>query len=367
MNISKKEYERRYAAIREQMRLSEMKAILVYGVADDFNRGNIRYLTGSGRGGCCILPLEGKPVFLISPMQTASQIRKMIDGRELLELKEAADTAEAVKRELSGLAKSGRIGVVGMGCISVPLYLALSEMFKDRWVDATPIFEKLRSIKSAEEIEKIRQSAKIADNVFTMLRSSIKPGMTDFAAYGLVKKMIYESGCEYSFDLIDAEGGRMGMTFYPTGEVLKANSTLFMEITPAFDGYYGQLPVTLPVGQYPAGIKKMIGVWSQANQAALKMLRPNVKAADVCRTMLNIVRENGYVSPLRPGHSIGLDALDFWSITETSDVILKAGMTIAVHPCIMTEFGGEACGMGYTYLITETGAERFSKIDLSVT
>jgi len=27
--------------------------------------------------------------------------------------------------------------------------------------------------------------------------------------------------------------------------------------------------------------------------------------------------------------------------------------------------GGDACGMGYTYLITDTAAERLSKIDLA--
>jgi hypothetical protein len=30
----------------------------------------------------------------------------------------------------------------------------------------------------------------------------------------------------------------------------------------------------------------------------------------------------------------------------------------------MTKPGGDACGMGYTYLITDTGAEKFSKVDL---
>jgi Xaa-Pro aminopeptidase len=81
--------------------------------------------------------------------------------------------------------------------------------------------------------------------------------------------------------------------------------------------------------------------------------------------MQNVVTQNGFVSPLRPGHAIGLDALDFWSITETNHTHLKAGMTIAMHPSVMTGIGGDACGMGYTYLITENGFERFSQVDLA--
>jgi hypothetical protein len=41
------------------------------------------------------------------------------------------------------------------------------------------------------------------------------------------------------------------------------------------------------------------------------------------------------------------------------------GDITAVHTSIMKEFGGDACGMGYTYLITDSGAERLSKLDLA--
>ena len=63
MSISLQEFERRYAAIRKAMEKERLDCLLVVGLNDDFNRGNIRYVTGLGRGGCCILPLEGKPGF----------------------------------------------------------------------------------------------------------------------------------------------------------------------------------------------------------------------------------------------------------------------------------------------------------------
>ena len=81
---------------------------------------------------------------------------------------------------------------------------------------------------------------------------------------------------------------------------------------------------------------------------------------------MNTIQDNGFQSPLRPGHSIGLDILDFWSITDSDDRKLETGMVIAVHPCSMSKLGGDGVGMGYTYLITDSGVERFSKIDLAV-
>ena len=72
MAISEKEYLRRYLAIRESMKKDGLDSLLIVGLSDDFNRGNIRYITGSGRGGCCVFPFQGKPVFFTNPNQTKS-------------------------------------------------------------------------------------------------------------------------------------------------------------------------------------------------------------------------------------------------------------------------------------------------------
>lgn len=366
MSISLKEFQRRYTAIREAMKKGAVDCLLVIGIPDDFNRGNIRYITGSGRGGCCIFPLEGAPVFLTDPNQSTSpKLRKTVGALDLLELRETESTEESAVKELSRFDRGNRVGVVGMNCISVPMYLAVIEKFHDRLVDSVEIFEQLRVIKSAEEIEKTRIAAVIADKVYALLREMIRPGLSEYEIYGAVKKTTYEMGCEYSFDLIDAAGATMNMSFFPTGDKLEANGTLFMEITPAYEGYYAQLPVTLPVGKYPLHVRKMVSAWDQADKAALKVLHPGIKVSEVYHVLVNTVRENGFISPYRPGHAIGLDALDFWSITESNDTVLKAGMTLAVHPSVMQEFGGDACGMGYTYLITDEGAERLSRLDLA--
>jgi Xaa-Pro aminopeptidase len=171
-------------------------------------------------------------------------------------------------------------------------------------------------------------------------------------------------GCEYSFDLIDGADSTMNFSFFPTIDTLEANGTLFIEITPSYEGYYAQLPVTLPVTEYSSQVHRMVSAWNKADKAAREILRPGTKVSDLCKILINTVRENGFISPYRPGHSIGLDALDFWSITEDSDKILRPGMVLAVHPSVMKEVGGDACGMGYTYIITGD-ADKLSKIDLA--
>lgn len=366
MGISQQEFNRRYGLIREHMEKNELDCILIVGLADDFNRGNIRYVTGSGRGGCCIFPKEGSPVFLISPIQSDSpKLPKLMSAIDLLDLRVTTSPAEQVLVELSHFDKGNRIGVVGISCMSVTMYRSVTERFNDRLLDSMGLFESLRMIKSPEEIEKTRIAASVADKVYTRLREVIRPGLGEYEIYGEVKQIIYGAGCEYSFDLIDAAGASMNMSFYPTEDRLEANGTLFMEITPAFDGYYSQLPVTFPVGKYRPSVQKMVNAWHQADKAVQNLLYPNTKVSDIYHLLINTIHEHGFISPLRPGHAIGLDALDFWSITESNPESLKSGMVLAIHPCVLLEMGGDGCGMGYTYHITDTGPEKLSKIDLA--
>jgi Xaa-Pro aminopeptidase len=366
MSISKQEFRRRHKAIQKLMETDGLDSLLVVGRGDDFSRGNIRYITGSGRGGCCIVPQEGLPFFLTGLRQSTSpKLRLTMSAIELLELRETAQPTEEAVRVLSYLDKGNEIGIIGMDCISVPMYLAVKEAFSERTVDKTGMFEPLRIIKSAEEIENTRRAAAIADTVFHHLREIIRPGLSEYEIYGIVKKINYEMGCEYSFDLIDGAGATMNMSFYPTTDKLEANGTLFMEITPSYDGYYAQLPVTIPVVEYPSHVRRMVSAWNEADRATRPLLRPGTKVSDVYHTLVNAVREQGFISPLRPGHAIGLDALDFWSITEDNHRVLSAGMVLAVHPSVFQELGGDGCGMGYTYLIIETGCEKLSKISLA--
>ena len=366
MSISLAEYRRRYAALRGTMKDEAIDCLLVFGLGDDFNRGNIRYITGSGRGGCCIFPAEGNPVWLTGINQSRSpKLPRTLDALELLDIRETGDSIKQTVMELSGFYGGGRIGIAGTGCIPATLYQAVRERFDEKLVEADRIFEQVRQRKSPEEIEKTRKAAAVADVVYTMLRQTVRPGLSEYEIYGAVKKTVYQQGCEYSFDLIDAAGSSMNMSFFPTGDKLEAGGTLFMEITPAYEGYYAQLPVTLPVGEYKPGVRDMVKAWAEADEAARKILRPGTRVSDLYQLLIDTVKEKGFISPYRPGHSIGLDALDFWSITGDSDKTLEEGMVLAVHPSVMLEFGGDGCGMGYTYLITNAGAERLSKIDLA--
>jgi Xaa-Pro aminopeptidase len=365
MAISLKERDRRYKAIRELMIKGKLDALLVVGRGDCFSRGNIRYITNQGiiaGEQYCIFGLEGAPIYMLPGKgPVVARLRKAAWN---LDLREAPKLAEQIIEDLSRLDKGNKIGIIGMGEISVPIYLEVQKKFGDRLVNAVGIFEQLRLIKSAEEIEKVRMAASIADKVFTTLKDIVKPGVIDYEIYGEVRKIIHQMGCEYSFELISAEDANMNLSS-PTGDRLKENGTLAVEISPSYEGYYAQLPVTIPAREYPPRLRKLIPIWKEAIAAAVDVMRPGKKVSDVHLAIEKVVRSHGCFSPWRHGHALGLDLIDFWSITDTNPTVLKSGMTLVLHPDIFEpEFEGVGPCAGYTYVITDKGAENLSKVDI---
>jgi Xaa-Pro aminopeptidase len=364
MTISSEELNRRYNAIRELMKRDGLESLLISGRHDHTGRGNIRYITNYGiifGDQYCVFPREGIPL-LIGPKAPSVKIRRI---GCMAEVRETTNPIEQVKKELSCLDKGNKIGIVGITDISVPMYLAVQSQFGDRLVDATWIFEELRLVKSLEEIGKMRMSALIADKTFNRIKNMIRPNLSDYEIYGEAERIIHEMGCEYSMEIIDAEVAKMNL-FYPTGDRLKANGTLALEIAPSFEGYYTELTAVLPVGEYPPQIHKMILVWKQALEAAESILRPGVRVSEVWQSITEIIHQAGYSSPLGYGHGIGLDLGEFWYLNESNTMILKSGTTLALHPNLFLNSAaeGNGIGMGYTYLITDNGNERLNRFDI---
>ena len=88
--------------------------------------------------------------------------------------------AELMANEIrrNGYRKVGLVGPNGM-------YHGFAQGIKDllsgvSWIDATDLIDALKAIKSAEEIELIRRTAAMQDEVMSQLLAHVRPGMKEF-------------------------------------------------------------------------------------------------------------------------------------------------------------------------------------------
>jgi len=365
------ELKERIARIREQMRARDIDVLLVAGLQDIFNRGHVRYISNLGGGGMIVLPLEGQLTHFIHPAIAQSpKIDKVGPIREFIDVRPFGDGAYGFANDsvglIGGMGVTGKVGYVGGSAIGIGVYEALCDAVgRECIVDATDIFWSLRATKSPNEIALMRRSAAIADDCYDMLTDFIRPGMTDYEVYAEIKRFVFAHESPYSLEVIDAEGGFMNFDRHPTGDVLESGGTLFMEITPAYGGYYAQLPVSMPVDELSPSLKRLAAAWHEGFTLGESMLRPGTLVSDVSKAMRRRIAEHGATNPFSHGHAIGLDVSDGWVLGDRAEFELRPGMTLAMHPAALTEIGGEGFTAGYPYPITEDGAERLSRHDFS--
>lgn len=358
MSLSIRERDRRYAAIRELMK-KEGFDCLVIASRDTFStRGNTRYVTNHGNNfgeEIVIFPSERDPSIIASGVRWPA-IQRAGWVSHFMGFSSASEEVDQISKALSCFDGTGKIGLVGMAYISVPVYLAIQKRFPNRLVDANWVFEELRSIKSPEEIEKMRVSASIADQAFLVVKEMLRPGLKDYEIYGKAKMIIHEMGCEYSMELINGH--------FPCGRIMEDHDIVHFEFSPAYEGYYAQLLVDIPVGKYRSEMKKVIDDWEKAFAAGVNHLRPGVRASEVYNAILTKMHERGCINKqARFGHSIGLDVIDSWEFLPTDASELKPGMTLVLHPNVILEPGPARFGGGYTYLVTDRGVEKLNKVD----
>jgi Xaa-Pro aminopeptidase len=357
MSISLAERDRRYSAIREMMRKSNLDCLVISSRDTYSTRGNTRYITNHGNSfgeEIILFPNTGNPSIIASAIR-GQAIKRAGWAPGCLAVANLSERIQAVKKELPRFDKGAKIGIVGMEYISVPVYLAVTELCPGRVIDATEIFNQLRNIKSPEEVEKMRVAAWLADKTYLAIRDMVRPGISDYELYGEAQGLIYKMGSEYSMQL---------MPGFPYGKVMEGNDVLMFEFTPTCEGYYAQLLVSLPVSVYPRDVERCIQIWEEALAVGVANLRPGNKVSDVHRAVGETIRKRGGSQIAhRIGHSLGLDAIDSWEVVPDEETELKSGMTLAFHPAVVLEPGPTRFTGGYTYLITDTGAEKLNKVD----
>jgi Xaa-Pro aminopeptidase len=361
MALTLAERERRYKLIREEMVKEDLDVLVVIGRRNYC--GNYRYLANHGNfllEQYVVFPREkAEPVFFLNA--NFPGMRRKGKGW-LNDVRLQSDPQKLVVEEVRRLKGSGAIGLVEMNTIPIPIYLDLIKDFGTGAVhDATGIFRRARDIKSEEEIECHRKAAKVADDVYLYLKSIVRPGLTDWEVFGHVRRLIHEGHCEYSFDIIDCNG--RNELYYPVGSVVAEGGGVNIEITPAYDGYYTQLYVDIPVSPRTVSQRKLFNAWEKGYRAAVEALRPGSRACDVYQAAVNELQSEGCETSGRAGHALGLDVARFLQLTPDDETVIEPGMVVVIHPRAQQK-DGYFVMMGATFIVTKDGPEALSKVSL---
>ena len=254
--------------------------------------------------------------------------------------------------------------------ITAGLMKALTESFPQiEFIDVTDDFDLIKALKSDEEMEFIRETARVQDEVWAALPAIVKPGMMEYQIRAEVIQLLMDLGSEEHLIFMGtAEQGKpCGMsTFQYANRRMNAGDygTLLMEVSGP-GGYYCESARNFTFGE---PCKALVDAWAVAKegqQMTADMLTPGRDSTEIVAKYNQFVAERGYSQEGRLfGHSQGYDLIErpaFMAYNENGNETMKiyAGMNCSLHPYLIDD--EQTVYINDNYYVTDHGAERIHK------
>ncbi len=203
------------------------------------------------------------------------------------------------------------------------------------------------SIKSAREIELMREAGKRLAHVHQELGNAIRPGMSTLEVDALGEKLIRDCGCIPNF--LHYNGYPASICVSVNDEVvhgipkkdryLKEGDIVSLDAGLIYKGYHSDAARTHAVGKVSEEAMKLMEVTMQSFFEGIKMAKEGNHLFDISAAIDSYVSGFGYgiVRDL-VGHGIGTALHEDPQIPNFSQkrkgVRLQAGMTLAIEPMV---------------------------------
>lgn len=359
----------RMEAFRELMASRELRAVIAVGngCVGTNAYGCFRYLTDihvKYHLSSAVFFRERPPVGILPD---DASVREAAAGflKELTVSRDPVETMISLLRE-EGVFK-GKVGTF-LDILPYSWYARLTEAFPAmELVDIAEDVFRIRNHHSPTEVEKLLRCGEIADAGYRAVLESVRPGMTEQQLVAEIEHATQRMGAEENFTLISS--GRFSLEdnqLLPIRAATMFNRTLekgdsvAMEITPRYQGYWTQLVRTVSVGEDNEDLKRMHAVCEAVIQGTLRELYPGNRIGNIANRVRFLTEQAGYQFALPCGHICGLD-LNEERLSPDNDRLLEVGMTVILHPSIITPKIRNGIFWGQTYLITEQGFQCLMK------
>lgn len=378
--ISTKELERRWTAVRAAMAERKIDVLLMQNNNDHMG-GYVKYFTDVPAG-------NGYPVTVVFPKNDGMTV---VDqgpfGFEQKLLPEGDEQFRGVKRVLGtpsfasvdysvdydaelaakGLEPyaNGSIGVVGRGTLPMSMVDYMRKQFpRATLINATDMVDRIKCVKSAEEITLVRRTAAIQDAAIEAAMKAAAPGKKDIEIGALAEEVALDLGGEQGIYLCSSYTPGQ-----PSGHVPRHNQqrvmregdiyTLLVE-TNGPGGYYTEISRTIILGKATEEIKDEFAFVLEARKFALSLLKPGASCGDIWNAYNAFMRDHGRPEEKRLFfHGQGYDLVERPLVRNDEPMKIEKGMYFACHPTYMTKRLFATCCDDY--LVSENGIERLHK------
>ncbi len=322
--MDQKTAKTRIDAVRRQCKQSKVQAMIVMSVE------NVRYLSGFTGHDSWLLILPDKAI-LITDSRYTEQARGECVGCKVFERKGALTAAAA-----DFIAQAKGIRAVAIeDSAAISMLGVVKKAIKRKIVPVRGFVEKLRAIKTEDEIRAIEKASRIAWLALRQTLPLLKAGMTEAELCAALEFNMKMLGAVPGFDTIICFGPNASRNHHQPGKrKLKTNDTILIDFGCKYDGYICDITRCFVFGKPSPYYRKVYDAVAAAQQTAIDMIKPGVCLADVdaaCRKVLADAKVAVYGHGT--GHGLGLLVHEDPRIAGTAKKeFFEAGQIITVEP-----------------------------------
>ncbi|QAS54222.1 M24 family metallopeptidase [Halobacillus litoralis] len=319
---------------------------------------NRRYISGfSGSSGAVLITKD--EAILITDFRYTEQASEQANEFSVIEHKTPMPKAVAAKVEELGLGKIG----FEKDHVTYSLFEQYNEALAAELIPTSGIVEKLRLIKTDEEISILKDAVKIAGDAFEHILGYIKPGVREIDVSNELEFFMRKQGAtSSSFDIIVASGYRSALPHGVASEKqIQSGELVTLDFGALYKGYCSDITRTIAVGEINDQLKEIYDTVLQAQLKGMEGIKAGITGKEADALTRDYIKEKGYGEYFghSTGHGLGLDVHEGPGLSFRSDQVLEQGMVVTVEPGIyVPNVGG--CRIEDDTIVTKSGNERLS-------
>ncbi len=242
-------------------------------------------------------------------------------------------------------------------------YLRYKETFPAMKIYQKPgeigrLFRKLRSTKTAKELELLREAANIGNKTIPEIEKFAQNAIdeTENDLKFIVQKKMASLGAEdVAFPTLVGSSSRAHMIHchpYSTNTKFATPGLAIIDFGAKYEGYHSDITVPISFGELQEEQKKMCELTRKSYDAAIETLDIGVPLWKVHEAAINVIIEGGYNMPHALGHGLGLSEHDAphlgpkpthpARLKNWTEVKVENGMVFTIEPGVYKEgLGGQ--------------------------
>ena len=277
---------------------------------------------------------SGGDMFYLCNLIYTEEIRARAAGDiKLISWFDGDDMTEAVYKILEAEGLTG--GTVGVNS-TAPAFslLDIAEKTGIRFVNAKPLLEETRVIKTGEELENMRATAAIADKAFGAAAGFIRAGMREADIKGFLASEMMKNGGLDPWTIV-ASGPNSSFPHYNGGgRVIEPQDVVLLDFGCSYNNMRSDMSRMVFVGGITDEQRAVYEIVREANEAGEAACFEGAFIPDIDKAARGVIDRAGYKEFFinRLGHGIGYMIHEAPEIKASNRRALEKGMCFSIEP-----------------------------------